>query len=68
MALKNSLNLGQVTQMELQSIRTIGAEHKLMASKYGDYAQKVECSQLKQMLEQASQDAKMTAQSLADSL
>lgn len=68
MALKNSLNLGQITQMELQSIRTIGAEHKLMAAKYGDYAGRVECSQLKQMLEQASQDAKMTAQNLANSL
>ena len=68
MALKNSLNLGQVTQMELQSIRTIGAEHNLMAAKYGDYAQRVECTQLKQMLEQASEDAKMTAQNLSNSL
>lgn len=68
MALKNSLNLGQVTQMELQSIRSIGAAHKLMATKYEDYAQRCECSQLKQMLEQSSQDAKMTAQNLANSL
>ena len=68
MALKNSLNLGNITQMELQSIRTIGAEHKLMATKYGDYAQKCQCSQLKQMLQQASQDAQMTVQNLANSL
>ena len=68
MALKNSLNLGQLTQMELQSIRTIGAEHKLMATKYGEYAEKCQCSQLKQMLQQASQDAQMTAQNLGNSL
>ncbi len=68
MALKNSLNLNGVTQMELQSIRKIGAEHKLMSVKYGDYAEKCECSQLKQILSQASQDAQMTAQNLANSL
>ena len=68
MALKNSLNLGQLTQMELQSVRTIGAEHKLMATKYGEYAEKCQCSQLKQILQQASQDAQMTAQNLANSL
>ena len=68
MALKNTLNLGEVTQMELQSIRSIGAAHKLMAAKYGDYAQRCECEQLKQMLEQSAQDAQLTAQNLANSL
>lgn len=68
MALKNSLNLGQVTQMELQCIRHIASEHKLMSAKYGAYAQQCQDPQIKQMLEQSSQDAQTTAQNLANSL
>lgn len=68
MALKNSLNLGQVTQMELQSIRHIAGAHKLMSTKFSCYADQCQDPQIKQMFEKAGQDAQMTAQNLTNSL
>lgn len=68
MALKNSLNLNQVTQMELQSIRHIAGAHKLMSSKFSCYADQCQDAQIKQMFTQAGQDAQITAQSLTNSL
>lgn len=68
MSLQNTLNLSQLSQMELQSIRHIADAHKLMSSKLSEYSGQCQDSQLKQMFEQGSQDAQMTAQNFINSL
>ena len=68
MSLNNPINLSQVTQMELQSIRHIADAHKLMSTKLSAYANQCQDAQLKQMFQKAGQDAQMTAQNLIQSL
>ncbi len=68
MALKNTLNLSNVTQQELNSVKEIAGEHLTMSSKFSLYANQVQDPQLKQMLQQASTDAKTTATNLINSL
>ncbi|WMM23766.1 hypothetical protein RBU61_12625 [Tissierella sp. MB52-C2] len=68
MALKNTLNLNNLTYQELNSLKEIAGEHLTMSSKFGDYANQVQDPQLKQMLQQASTDAKTTATNLINSL
>lgn len=68
MALKNTLNLSNVTQQELNSVKEIAGEHLTMSSKFALYANQVQDPQLKQMLQQASTDSKTTATNLINSL
>lgn len=68
MVLKNTLNLNNVTQQELNSVKEIAGEHLTMSSKFASYANQVQDPQLKQMLQQASTDAKTTATNLINSL
>lgn len=68
MALKNTLNLSNVTQQELNSVKEIAYGHITMSSKFSMYANQVQDPQLKQMLQQSSTDAKTTATNLINSL
>lgn len=68
MALKNTLNLNNLTYQELNSVKEIAGEHLTMSSKFATYANQVQDPQLKQMLQQASTDAKTTATNLINSL
>lgn len=68
MALKNTIDLKNVTQQELNSVKEIAGEHLTMSSKFEFYSQHVKDSQLKQMLTQSSSDAKTTAMNLINSL
>ena len=68
LALKNTINLKNVTQQELNTVKEIAGEHFTMSSKFQWYAQQVQDPQLKQMLTQSSTDAKTTATNLINSL
>ncbi len=68
MALKNTLNLNNLTYQELNSVKEIAGEHLTMSSKFATYVNQVQDPQLKQMLQQASTDAKTTATNLINSL
>lgn len=68
MSLKNTLNLNNLTYQELNSLKEIAGEHLTMSTKFGAYANQVQDPQLKQMFQQASTDAKMTATNLINSL
>ena len=68
MALKNTINLGNLNQQELQSVRHIIGEHQTMASKLDFYSNQCQDQQLKQMFKQSSQDAYTTATNLLNSL
>lgn len=68
MALKNTIDLKNVTQQELNSVKEIAGEHLTMSSKFQFYSQHVQDPQLKQMLTQSSSDAKTTATNLINSL
>lgn len=68
MALKNTINLKNVTQQELNSVKEIAGEHLTMSSKFELYSQHAQDPQLKQMLTQSSSDAKTTATNLINSL
>ncbi|MEY8416289.1 MULTISPECIES: hypothetical protein [Tissierella] len=68
MALKNTVNLNNVTQQELNCVKEIAGGHLTMSTKFGTYASQVQDPQLKQMLQQASTDAKTTATNLINSL
>lgn len=68
MVLKNTVSLNTITQQELNSVKEIAGGHLTMSSKFGDYANQVQDPQLKQMLQQASTDAKTTATNLINSL
>lgn len=68
MALKNTVNLNNITQQELNSVKEIAGIHMSMSGKFQQYANQVQDQQLKQMLEQSSQDANETASNLINSL
>lgn len=68
MALKNTVNLNNVTQQELQAIREIASGHMTMSKKFGLYASQVQDTKIKQMFQQASTDAQTTATNLTNSL
>ena len=68
MALKNTVNLNNITQQELNSVKEIAGIHMSMSGKFQQYANQVQDQQLKQMLEQSSQDANETAGNLINSL
>ena len=68
LALINTINLENVTQQELNTVKEIAGEHFTMSNKFQWYAQQVQDPQLKQMLTQSSTDAKTTATNLINSL
>lgn len=68
MALKNTINLQNVTQQELNSVKEIAGAHLTMSSKFEAYANQVQDPQFKQMFKQASTDAMTTATNLINSL
>lgn len=68
MALKNTINLNNVTQQELNCLKEIAGAHLTMSCKFDDYANQCQDQQLKQMLKQSSTDAKTTATNLINSL
>jgi hypothetical protein len=68
MALKNAINLGNINQQELQSVREIIGSHQTMASKLDFYSNQCQDPNLKNMFKQSSQDAKTTATNLLNSL
>ncbi len=68
MALKNTLNLKNVTQQELNLVKEIAGDHLTMSSKYEQYSNQVQDQQFQQMLKQSSTDAKTTATNLINSI
>lgn len=68
MALKNTINLPNVTQQELNLVKEIAGSHMTMSNKFNDYASHAQDQQLKQMLQQSAMDAKTTATNLINSL
>lgn len=68
MALKNTVNLGNINQQELQSVREIIGSHQTMASKLDFYSNQCQDPNLKNMFKQSGQDAKTTATNLLNSL
>ncbi|MFS8540922.1 MAG: hypothetical protein LOD89_02385 [Tissierellales bacterium] len=68
MVLKNTINLGNINQMELNHLREITSLHQNMAVKYDYYANQCQDPQLKQLFKQSAQDAQTTAMNLINSL
>lgn len=68
MALKNTININNLTQQELNLVKMIAGEHLTMSSKFELYSNQVQDPQMKQMLKQSSTDAKTTATNLINSI
>ena len=68
MALKNPINMGNINQMELQSLREIIGAHQTMATKFDFYSNQCQDPNLKQLFKQSGQDAGTTATNLINSL
>ena len=68
MALKNAINMGNINQQELQSLREIIGSHQNMITKYDFYSNQCQDPQLKQMFKQSSQDAQTTVTNFINSL
>lgn len=68
MALKNTVNLGNLNQMELQSLREIIGNHQTMATKFNFYSQQCQDPNIKNLFQQSGQDAETTATNLINSL
>ena len=50
MALKNPINMGNINQQELQSLREIIGSHQTMATKFDFYSNQCQDQQIKQLL------------------
>ena len=68
MALKNTINLNNLTQEELNCVKHIASSHLVMSEKFNLYANQIQDPQFKQMLTQSATDAKTTATNLVNSL
>ncbi|OLS03063.1 hypothetical protein [Tissierella creatinophila] len=68
MALKNTINLSNLTQQELNSVKEIAGAHVTMSCKFDAYSNQVQDPQFKQLFKQSSTDAKTTATNLINSL
>jgi hypothetical protein len=68
LALKNTVNLKNLTQQELNLVKEIAGEHLTMSSKFDLYSNQVQDQQFKQMLKQSSTDARTTATNLINSI
>lgn len=67
MALKNTINLNQLTQEELNCVKHIASSHLVMSEKFNLYSNQIQDPQFKQMLTQSATDAKTTATNLINS-
>lgn len=56
--------MSQLNEMELQNIRHIAGNHKMIAAKLTDYANQCQDTQIKQMFQQAAQSAQQGVQKL----
>ncbi|MGO1468836.1 MAG: hypothetical protein ACTHW2_02305 [Tissierella sp.] len=68
MALKNTINLNNLTQQELNTVKEIAGAHVTMSNKFEAYSNQVQDPQFKQLFKQSSTDAKTTATNLINSL
>lgn len=68
MALKNTINLNNLTQQELNCVKEIAYGHVTMSKKFEQYSNQVQDPQLKQMFKQSCTDAETTASNLINSL
>lgn len=68
MALKNTINLNNLTQQELNTVKEIAGAHVTMSKKFEAYSNQVQDPQFKQLFKQSSTDAKTTATNLINSL
>ncbi len=68
MALKNTINLNNLTQEELNCVKHIASSHLVMSEKFNLYSNQIQDPQFKQMLTQSATDAKTTATNLINSL
>lgn len=68
MVLKNTINLNQLTQEELNCVKHIASSHLVMSEKFNLYSNQIQDPQFKQMLTQSATDAKTTATNLINSL
>ena len=68
MALKNTINLSNITQQELNTVKEIACAHITMSKKFEQYSNQIQDQQLKQMFQQSSTDAETTATNLINSL
>ncbi|NLN14650.1 MAG: hypothetical protein GX185_03480 [Tissierellia bacterium] len=68
MALKNTINLNNLTQQELNCVKEIASSHLTMSEKLNFYANQMQDPQFKQMFSQSATDAKTTATNLINSL
>lgn len=68
MALKNTINMGNINQQELQSLREIISCHQTMATKFDFYSNQCQDPQIQQLFKQSGQDANTTATNLINSL
>jgi len=60
--------MGNITQVEMSAIREIAGGHLNVATKLNEYAQKCTDPTIKNMFENAAQEAKKSAQALASML
>ncbi len=68
MALKNTINLNNITQQELNSVKEIASAHLTMSKKFEQYSNQIQDPQFKQLFQQSSSDAQTTATNLINSL
>lgn len=68
MSLKNPINIGNINQQELQSLREIIGAHQTMTTKFDYYSNQCQDPQIKQLFKQSSQDSSTTATNLINSL
>lgn len=68
MALKNTINLNNLTTQELNCVKEIASGHQTMSKKFEQYSNQVKDPQFKQLFKQSSQDAQTTAMNLTNSL
>ena len=68
MTLKNTINLGNINQLELQNLREIIGSQQNAATKYDFYSNQCQDPQIKQLFKQSSQAAQTTVTNFINSL
>lgn len=68
MVLQNSINLGNINQMELSHLKEIVSLHQNMAVKFDTFANQCQDPQLKQLFQKSAKEAQTTATNLINSL
>ncbi|MDR7871288.1 MAG: hypothetical protein RIN55_10530 [Tissierellaceae bacterium] len=68
MALKNTINLNNLTSQELNCVKEIASAHLTMSEKFNLYSNQIQDPQFKQLFTQSATDAKTTATNFINSL